>query len=90
MNPITFGPLPKSAPGRRPGKHARAAEQLRAHPGEWAHVTTAKNSASSASLAGAIRAGRLAAYAPAGSFEAAARTVKGEPRVYARYVGPQQ
>ncbi|MFK0069731.1 hypothetical protein [Streptomyces sp. NPDC091046] len=86
--PLTFEPLP--ARGRRASKHARAAAELRARPGEWAHVTTAGSAESAASLATAIRSARLTAYAPAGSFEAHARTVDDQPRVYVRFVGPQQ
>ncbi|MDX3214549.1 hypothetical protein PV318_03185 [Streptomyces sp. ME02-6991-2B] len=89
---LTFGPLPEPGTvgtGRR-GKHARAAEELRARPGEWAPVTTGRNAESAAALAQAVRSARLAAYEPAGAFEAAARTVRGQHRVYARYVGPAQ
>jgi hypothetical protein len=43
-----------------------------------------------ASSAQAIRSAKLAAYGPAGAFQAVARTVQGEHRVYARYVGEQR
>jgi hypothetical protein len=81
--------MPGPAPRPR-ARHRPAADALRARPGEWAHVTTHSTAQSSASLAYAIRAGKYAAYTPAGHFEARARTVDGEHRVYVRYVGFQQ
>jgi hypothetical protein len=43
---------------------------------------------SAAKTAHTIRSGVQAPYRPSGSFEAVARTVDGEHRVYARYTGP--
>lgn len=86
---IKFGELPSAAPttSRRPGKHGEIAMQLRERPGEWALVSTAKSAYSMNSMAYQIRAAYYAAYLPRGSFEAAGRTVDGERRVYARYIG---
>ncbi|MFF5471067.1 hypothetical protein [Streptomyces achromogenes] len=77
--------------GGRPygtGKHAEIAARLKSRPGQWAVVGTYKSTSIAASMARSIRAGvNMSAYTPAGTFEAKARTVVGEHRVYARYVG---
>jgi hypothetical protein len=83
---VTFEPLPDGA--TRHGINTAIAAKLRDRPGEWAHINTYTTPGSAASCAQQINSGRLAAYAPAGSFEAKSRTVDGERRVYARYVGP--
>lgn len=67
--------------------NARTAELLRDLPGEWAIVTTRATGNRAHTYAYGIRTGALHAYRPAGAFEAKARTVDGEHRVYARYVG---
>lgn len=60
-------------------------EALRSRPNEWAMAVICRNSATAGSTALLIRRGR---YDALGSgFEAVARTVGGEARVYARYVG---
>lgn len=86
---ITFEPLPKNNwKGRGPrGKHAAIAAQLRERPGDWAHILTLPATNSANSMAYAIRNGNLGAYTPAGAYEAKSRTIDGERRVYARYVG---
>ncbi|MFC8945943.1 hypothetical protein [Streptomyces rochei] len=84
---VTFEALPTSSSAR--GAHQAIATQLRARPGQWAHVLTPPASGTATSMAYVIRAAKLTAYAPAGTFEAHARTVNGEHRVYARYVGDQ-
>ncbi|MER6360074.1 hypothetical protein [Kitasatospora sp. NPDC001527] len=71
-------------------KHSRIAAALRARPGEWAVVQRATTIARAASAAQAIRSAKLAAYGPAGLFQAVSRTVDGEHRVYARFVGDQR
>jgi len=80
-------------PAQRNTKHARIARELRAHPRVWGVVRRPDTLPRAASAAQAIRDARLPAYAPAGSFEAVARTVteggRTEHRVYARYVGEQ-
>ncbi|MER7464071.1 hypothetical protein [Streptomyces sp. NPDC097981] len=82
-----MGPPPK----QRNTKHARIARELRAHPQVWGVVRRPSSLDSASSAARAIRDARLPAYAPAGSFEAVARSVSEgavtEYRVYARYVG---
>ncbi|MFG2528263.1 hypothetical protein [Streptomyces sp. NPDC048516] len=88
MSTVEFvGPPPK----QRNTKHTRIAGELRAHPNVWGVVRKPTSMTRAASAAQAIRNARLAAYAPAGSFEAVARTVTeggvAEYRVYARYVG---
>lgn len=71
--------------------HRPLADQLIAHPGEWAHILTYNRSSISSSVAGAIRRGTTNAWRPEGAFEAKARKVvvgrRTEYRVYARYVG---
>lgn len=88
MSDVEFiGPPPQ----QKNTKHARIAAQLRAHPQVWAVVRRPASISRAASAAQAIKTGSLAAYEPAGSFEAVARTVieggRTEYRVYARYVG---
>ncbi|MET9690160.1 hypothetical protein ABZY81_17060 [Streptomyces sp. NPDC006514] len=78
-------------PEQRNTKHARIARELRGRPQVWGVVRRPASLDSAASAARAIRDARLPAYAPAGSFEAVARSVTEgtvtEYRVYARYVG---
>lgn len=61
--------------------------QLRKHPGQWAIIHCANTRAAAYAMAHQIRHGVLASYRPAGAFEALGRTVDGEYRVYARFVG---
>lgn len=60
---------------------------LVSRPRRWAHVLTAVNGQTAAQMARHIGAGKYSALAPLGRFEAKSRTVDGEPRVYARYIG---
>jgi hypothetical protein len=61
------------------------AKELKAWPGEWALVAVCASQTTAASTARYIRAGK---YKPLSSgFEATARTVDGEARIYARYIG---
>ncbi|MEU3851785.1 hypothetical protein [Streptomyces sp. NPDC029554] len=79
------------ADGRRNGSYPSAGEvaaALKARPGQWAVVRTVPARTTAATSAYNIRVAKSAAYAPAGSFEAVSRSVDGEYRVYARYVGP--
>lgn len=63
----------------------RIAKGLKAKPGKWALVAVCPNPTTAASTARHIREGK---YLPlAADFDAVARTVDGEARVYARYVG---
>lgn len=86
---VTFEPLPhaQSGKGGRSTKHTAIAAELKARPGEWARIETSTSPNAASSMANHISGARLKAYAPAGSFEAVSRTVDGEYRVYARYVG---
>ncbi|MGW5852128.1 hypothetical protein ACWFQ8_29980 [Streptomyces sp. NPDC055254] len=84
---ISFEPLPQATAKGQWGINAAIATQLRTKPGQWAHIDSKSTRASAASTAYAVRNGHLNAYAPAGTFEATSRTVNGEYRVYARYVG---
>ncbi|WP_406321007.1 hypothetical protein [Streptomyces sp. NBC_00519] len=91
MNEVEFiGPPPK----QKNTKHARIAAQLKAHPRSWGVVRRPATINRAAAAAQAIKSGRLAAYAPAGSFDAVARTItegtRTEHRVYARYIGDEQ
>lgn len=62
------------------------ADALMARPGQWALVVVCPNTATAGSTARHIRNGLYEAM-PRGDFDATARTVDGEARVYARYVG---
>jgi hypothetical protein len=66
-----------------------AARQLRARPGEWAPVTKQSSAGNAGQFAYTVRRGLRKAWLPAGEFEAVARKVDGEYRVYARFVGGQ-
>jgi hypothetical protein len=92
MTEVTWGKPPAAANGGRSQRegaerHRELAQQLKDNPGEWAHVATKRTAHLAGSHAYDIRNANLAAYRPAGSFEAVARTVDAEHRVYARYVG---
>jgi hypothetical protein len=69
---------------RRVGRdHAAIAAELRKAPGKWARVMTGATEPS----ASHIKTGRIAAYRPAGSFEATSRKNGDKSDIYARYVG---
>jgi hypothetical protein len=72
------------------GRHYLVAHELKAKPGEWAVVGVYNGPECAGSIARQIKGARLSAYQPAGSFEAEARTVDGEHRVYARFVGEKE
>lgn len=75
-------------PPRRHGQvHDWAAigEKLRSKPNEWAVVAVCLNQATAGSTARYVREGKYQKLGP--GFDAVARTVNGEARVYARYVG---
>jgi hypothetical protein len=73
-------------PGKRKTieAHELIAVQLRARPGQWALIMEGLPHSSIGSL---ISRGKLRAYAPAGTFEAVARTANGGQSIYARFVG---
>lgn len=87
---IKFEDPPARGGGREwspKGTHEGIAALLKMKPLKWARVQTLSTVQSAANQADAIRNAKLTAYAPAGSFEAVSRTVDGERRVYARFVG---
>ena len=69
------------------GRHHEVARKLKAKPGEWAVVGVYNASNTAAAIARQVKRATLSAYEPAGAFEAISRTVDGEYRAYARYVG---
>lgn len=73
--------------GRENPKYRADAAALMSRPGEWAIVHAGGRRSLADGLAYQIKSGKIAAYRPAGAFEAMARTVDGEYRTYARYVG---
>lgn len=75
------------APPGHPDAHEPLAEELKGKPKEWGHILTYRTASTSASVAGQIRTGISKCWQPRGAFEAIAKKVDGEYRVYARYVG---
>jgi hypothetical protein len=63
------------------------AAALRARPTRWAIVCVEPDRASAGQTAHRIKIGHIQSFYPAGRFEAKARTVGDECRVYARYIG---
>ena len=82
MTDIQFVSTPPSD-GRRRHDHAAIVSALKARPGEWALILTGVDQSNATN----IQTARLAAYAPAGSFEATARKSTDKCDIYARYVG---
>ncbi|MGW7785982.1 hypothetical protein CFC35_05460 [Streptomyces sp. FBKL.4005] len=88
MSEFRFEEPPADARTTKRGHdHFKAAAALREQPGRWALIRTTPTSQAARSAAHQIRDGRINAYLPAGSFDATSRTVDGEFRVYARYIG---
>lgn len=71
-------------------KFSEAARKLKARKGEWAKVADYPKAGTAATIANIIKTGRSRFFEPAGAFEAVSRTVEGEHRVYARYVGEEK
>ncbi len=67
--------------------HAAAVAELKAQPGRWAVISKHRTAAAANTAAGRVKHGFPAVYKPAGAFDAVARTVKGEHRMYAKYRG---
>ncbi|GCD35615.1 hypothetical protein OEIGOIKO_03361 [Streptomyces chrestomyceticus JCM 4735] len=66
------------------------AQALRGRPGDWAHIDTHDTMNRASNQAHRVRTGKLAAFRPAGAFEAKAHgTEDGGAEVWARYVGPR-
>lgn len=73
---------------RRNVKHPRIAERCRERPGEWLKVGDYASDQSAYGIAHSIKTGtRIAAYQPAGAFEARVELTENGARVDARYVG---
>ena len=84
MTDIKWQAPPRSAT-RAVVDWAPIAAALRSRPGEWALV---RQNAPHSTDGNSIKTGRLAAFRPAGSFEARTHTVgAGRFDVYARFVG---
>ena len=79
---------PRYAPRSKETAPDVAAELIGAR-GDWALVRefTEQRAGTARSAAAVINKGRIPAYRPAGEFEAVTRTVGGQVRLYARYVG---
>lgn len=75
-------------PARRRGGginlYVEFAAALRANPKRWARFPGPSRSTATAAQ---IKAGRYAAFSPAGHFEATTRRIDGELRTWVRYVG---
>lgn len=67
--------------------HRALAETLRANRGRWARIDKGYSQETARVLAYQISSGRLAAYTPAGDFEAVRRSQDGACHVYVRYLG---
>lgn len=78
---VEFGDLPGHTTFRT--EWQAVAAELKDHIGQWAKVAHKETQSAASGLATNIKAGRLAAFRPAGHFEAAMRGTD----VWARYVG---
>lgn len=85
MNEIVFEEPPSRGP--RGAWAYEVVRQLRANPDAWARVAAFDKAERASATAYAIKNGLNRAWGSKGDFEAAARKVEGEHRVYARYVG---
>ncbi|WP_411143078.1 hypothetical protein [Streptomyces sp. x-80] len=78
-------------PYRRPSgadyRHSETATLLRANPGQWAQIQQRTKRSDAATAAYQVRNGILAAFRPAGAYEAKSLTNDGKFLVFARYVG---
>lgn len=87
-DPPEHGNIDKPKAPRRTSLWRAAAAELRAHPGDWALVIQVEHPTDVLGMAGQIRAGRLVAFRPAGSFETRTVCRQGKlSRLYARYIG---
>jgi hypothetical protein len=78
-------PPARSVRSPKKTKHEHIAQSLVKHATEWACIGTYSTVQSANSIAYQIRNGKIQAYAPAGSYEATARS--DGKKVWARYVG---
>lgn len=72
--------------GRQVGRYDRVALDLIGRPGEPALIRICRKRYAADNLAMAIRRGWISSF-PAGDFQAVSRTVGGQHRVYAWYLG---
>jgi hypothetical protein len=94
MKPISFDILFEDPPGpcrswSMPQRidWTAVGETLSGQPERWARIAVLDDVTKAGRYANRIRSGLVDTLAPYGVFEAAARTVDGEHRVYARLVG---
>lgn len=83
---LTWTDPPPLTRGPTSTKYLHIFNTLRENPGQWAQLVI-PDVKSVDSLTHPIKNGKLSGSAPAGSFDAVARTVDGEKRLYVRYVG---
>lgn len=82
---------PEPRRGRQPDTRSddqKFADQLRKHPGDWAVFREDANS----SIAFQVKTGKVAAFRPAGAFEAVCRGITpggSRGRIYVRFVGTE-
>lgn len=86
---VHFDADPTPLPPRTDETRAAFAAALRERPGVSAIWGRQATSGSARQEAYVIRKGRMRPFQPAGAFDAAARTLFGEHRIYVRYVGHQ-
>lgn len=86
---LHFEDPPGEYRSRQGTDHAAVAAELKAHPGQWAVVSTHPTIQAASTAAGRVKCGFPHAYKPAGAFEAVSRTVDGKHRMYARYTGKE-
>lgn len=72
--------------GQGKSRWAAVAEELRAHPGEWALIAESPLGVNGG-LATQIRMGHMVCWSPAGDFDAETRRADGVRKVWACYVG---
>lgn len=87
MSDIVWEEPPPSRYGAKRDGWNRIAAELRANPGRWARIRECETRGRASVWAQQVRQGQSSAWLPAGSFEAASRSVDGTYVVYARYVG---
>lgn len=80
-------PPPRRRTTEATQNHKEVADLLKTRPGTWRYILSYSAATTAGSVAQSIRTGHTSAWAPAGSFDAVARTVDGQHRVYARYIG---
>ncbi|MFF0139737.1 hypothetical protein ACFYRN_25195 [Streptomyces sp. NPDC005227] len=74
-----------SRPARRPRvDHQVAAQQAREMPGQWVLVGTYPSTASATGAASQVRTARIAAYQPAGAFDARTELTENGTDLHAR------